>query len=334
MILEICELIGSMVVILVGCELFANAVEHIGRKFSLSHATAGSLLAAIGTTMPETIVPILALIFGGEHGEAVGIGAILGAPFMLLTLTIFLIGSTVLIMKLKGKRKTTELNISAGAISFDLKFFIFSFIFVLIGSLLYNATDFKFINYFLAFVLVGLYVYYVKVTLNHKKEEGETYEEFFYLTKYFSLKPEMFNVYLQLFVGLVMIIFGAKFFVANLIFVGTEIGVSMLVLSLLIAPIATELPEKYNSVTWLLKKKDTLAMSNITGAVAFQSTMIVALGLLFTEWKLDSYTLLNIAIALTSGILIFSFLKIKKKINAEILLFGGLFYALYIILAL
>ncbi len=99
MLVEILELIGTLIVILVGCELFANAVEHVGRKFALSHAASGSLLAAVGTAMPETLVVILSLFFGGGYAEEISMGAILGPPFMLLTLAIFLLGLTVFILK-------------------------------------------------------------------------------------------------------------------------------------------------------------------------------------------------------------------------------------------
>ena len=76
-----------MIIILVGCELFANSVECIGDKLELSHATSGSILAAVGTALPETLLPALALIFGEKsHGELIAVGAILGAPFMLSTL--------------------------------------------------------------------------------------------------------------------------------------------------------------------------------------------------------------------------------------------------------
>jgi len=72
-------LVVSIIIILGGCETFANGVEHVGNKAGLSHAAAGSLLAAVGTAMPETMIPILALVFGaGGHGEEIGIGAILG----------------------------------------------------------------------------------------------------------------------------------------------------------------------------------------------------------------------------------------------------------------
>jgi len=333
-ILEIFELIGTIIVILIGCELFANAVEHIGRKFALSHAAAGSLLAAVGTALPETIIPILALIFGGEHGEDISIGAILGAPFMLLTLAVSLVAVTVLVMKFTKRRNSTAINVSVPALEFDLKFFIAAFAFILIGSFVYNEIQNKFINYLLAVFLVLLYVYYIKITLSHDAEDHETYTEFLYLAKYFYMRPTITNVYVQALLGLIIIIFGAKLFVGYLIIVGTELGISMLLLSLLITPIATELPEKYNSITWTLKKKDTLAFANITGAVAFQSTLVVSIGLILTEWNLDAHTLLNIAFALISGIIIFATLKIKKKLYAEPLLIGLIFYIIYVAVSL
>jgi len=334
MILEIFELIGTIIVILIGCELFANAVEHIGRKFALSHAAAGSLLAAVGTAMPETIIPILALLFGGEHGEDISIGAILGAPFMLLTLAICLVAVTVLVMKFTGRRDTSDINVSIPAVEFDLKFFIAAFVFILIGAFAYNEFQNKLINYFLAGFLILLYIYYIKITLSHDAEDHETYSEFFYLAKYFYMRPTITNVYIQALLGLAVIIFGAKLFIGYLIIVGAEIGISMLVLSLLITPIATELPEKYNSITWTLKKKDTLAFANITGAVAFQSTLVVSIGLLLTEWNLDAHTMMNIFFALLSGIIIFATLKIKKKLYAEPLLIGGIFYIIYVVVSL
>jgi cation:H+ antiporter len=56
---------------------------------------------------------------------------------------------------------------------------------------------------------------------------------------------------------------------------------------LIITPVATELPEKFNSVIWIHRGKDTLAMGNITGAMVFQSSVIPALGIasLPGNWK-------------------------------------------------
>ena len=50
-------------------------------------------------------------------------------------------------------------------------------------------------------------------------------------------------------------------------------------LSLVLAPLATELPEKANSFFWVQDGKDALALGNITGAMAFQATLPIAFGL-------------------------------------------------------
>jgi cation:H+ antiporter len=65
----------------------------------------------------------------------------------------------------------------------------------------------------------------------------------------------------------------------------TKLGVSVLVLSLLLIPVATELPEKVNSLLWAGRGKDTLAVGNLTGALVFQGSLLPALGLWLTPWQ-------------------------------------------------
>src|SRR5574342_1352991 len=88
---------SSLLVSLGGAELFTNGVEWIGEGFGLSEGVVGSVLAAVGTALPETILPIIAIVSGHAAGEEIGTGAILGAPFMLTTLAMFVIAVAVLI---------------------------------------------------------------------------------------------------------------------------------------------------------------------------------------------------------------------------------------------
>ena len=80
-------------------------------------------------------------------------------------------------------------------------------------------------------------------------------------------------------------------------------GISALVLSLVLAPLATEMPEKANSVLWVRRGKDALALGNITGAMTFQASIPVALGLAFTTWELDAHALTAAVIGLLGGAL-------------------------------
>ena len=89
--MDLVLLIASFAVILAGALLFTNAVEWIGHRLGLGEGAVGSLLAAVGTAMPETLIAIVALIEGSKS-EDIAIGAIVGAPFLLATLAMGLVG--------------------------------------------------------------------------------------------------------------------------------------------------------------------------------------------------------------------------------------------------
>src|SRR3569832_2488708 len=121
------ELFGYLLLILVAAEVFVNALEHLGEKLNISEGVTGSLFAAIGTAMPETLVPLLAIFAGGGNtvtNEEIGVGAILGAPLMLSTLSLSLM--SVAVLKRRGiqghlTQKNTKLKR-------DLDFFLMAFL--------------------------------------------------------------------------------------------------------------------------------------------------------------------------------------------------------------
>ena len=71
----------------------------MGHRLAMGEGAVGSLLAAVGTAMPETLIPIVALIGGSEGSEDVAIGAIVGAPFLLATIAMALVGFAALAYK-------------------------------------------------------------------------------------------------------------------------------------------------------------------------------------------------------------------------------------------
>jgi len=116
----------SFGIILVACEFFTNGVEWTGKRFNLSEGAVGSVLAAVGTALPETMVPLIAiLMMGGEAGHEIGVGAILGAPFMLATLALFICGLSVLVFA--KRRNTRTLHVNGKLIRRDLKFFLLAY---------------------------------------------------------------------------------------------------------------------------------------------------------------------------------------------------------------
>jgi Ca2+/Na+ antiporter len=100
--LVVLEFVGALAAILAAAYLFTNAVEMLGGRLDLGQGAVGSVLAAVGTALPETMIPIVAILgaalAGGDSGVAgeIGIGAILGAPFLLATLAMFVAGTSAL----------------------------------------------------------------------------------------------------------------------------------------------------------------------------------------------------------------------------------------------
>ncbi len=320
-------LLLSLGIILMGCELFTNGIEWLGKRLKLGDGVVGSILSAVGTCLPETLIPIIALLFSKGKSEStdIGIGAIVGAPFMLSTLAFFITGLSVVIFA--GKRKTgLILNVNLDILSRDISFFVVVYTSMVLVSTL-NLGPAKNI---LAVVLLGCYGYYVFKTVDSDKtSDGELDDLTF--SRAFNTKTTLFVILLQVLTALAVIIIGAELFVANIEVVSKGLGISTLALSIIITPIATELPEKFNSVIWISKSKDTLSLGNITGAMVFQSCIPVSIGILATGWRLDVITIVSALLALGSALVTYIWIKLKRQLNPLPLLTGGVFYIVFII---
>ena len=147
--------------------------------------------------------------------------------------------------------------------------------------------------------------------------------------------PRLRAVNFQVLVALGLIVVGAIAFVDAVGHVATTLGVSQVLLALVIAPIATELPEKFNSIIWIRQGKDTLAMGNITGAMVFQSAIPVSVALLFAPhtWVAAEGSYLAFAsagIAFLASAAIFIPMWRTGKLRGRNLLVGGGFYVAYL----
>ena len=330
-------LVISLLVILAGAELFTNGVEWVGEGFGLSEGAVGSVLAAVGTALPETLLPIIAIASGHAAGEDIGVGAILGAPFMLTTLAMVVVAVAVFIFA-RGGRRPLELDIDHRVIRQDLGYFLVMYSLAVVAGLLHSKP----FDYALVIVLMVGYVYYVRRHFQGDGEEREESDEirtlyvWDWLRKLRSSLPAWTKdgptaaPFVQVALALGLIVLGAEIFVGAVGDIGKAAGIPTLAFSLLVAPLATELPEKFNSVLWVRRRKDTLAMGNMTGAMVFQSSFPVTVGLLFTPWELSHEALVAAVVALLAGSVMYLTLRIRGGLSAPLLLIQGVFYVGYV----
>jgi cation:H+ antiporter len=339
--MDVLVLAIAFLVILLGAELFTNGIEWFGRKLELAQGAVGSVLAAVGTALPETMIPIIAIVFGGRGAatDEVGIGAILGAPFMLATLAMFVTGVGVLAFR--GQRATgTRMVVDTVVLVHDIRWFVIAYSIAIGAAFLPPGAGA--VRLAVAVFLLGLYAWYVKRHLDAEAEEGGELPPL----RFGPLDradrgpvPRLRIVNAQVLVALACIVGGAYLFVGAVDRISAGAGVSELLLALVIAPIATELPEKFNSLIWVRQGKDTLAMGNITGAMVFQSAIptVVALTLAGESWRITDETKLAFAsagIAFVSVAAVFLPMWRRARLDGRSLLVGGLLYLLYVALVL
>jgi len=328
------QLLFTLLIILVAAEVFTNALEHLGEKLKISEGVTGSLFAAVGTALPETLVPLLALFAGTSNvstNEEIGVGAILGAPLMLSTLSTCLMAVAVL----RSRKPTGWVHPERSGFHRDLHFFLIAF--VIAAAAMFVPREHNVMRVAMSAGLVLTYFIYILLTLRASRHlvdagHGTEAESKMFLCR-IGLPENMFTIILQLITGLGLLIAGAKGFIHGVEDLSKVLGISALLLSLLIIPIATELPEKVNSILWIRRGKDTLAFGNITGAMVFQGTLLPAIGIMLTPWEPRIEVLSGVIITLIAA----TWLRLNwrsKGLPVWVLLGNGVLYIVYLTITL
>jgi cation:H+ antiporter len=359
---EVATLLVSLIAILAAARFFTNGVEWLGRHLELGEGAVGSVLAAVGTAMPETLIPIVAILFvGGQHGSEIGIGALLGAPFMLSTLGFFITGAAALTFR-RRRRTGSVVVINRRVLMRDLTHFLAFYLpaigvsfaprwigLVVCGCLLAGYGRYLYVNLTEKATLetegepLSLHMLWSRMFF--RREPGESRAAFHSRRRHHALHttPELTAVVAQVVIALGGILVGAYVFVDAVREVSRSLGAPEMLVALLIAPFATELPEKFNSVIWMGQSKDTLALGNMTGAMVFQSSIPVTVGIVFTQWKFTHIQhghagLISVGIAVFSAI--FVLLAVRSRdgdhndrahLSPWVLCIGLLFYIAFVI---
>jgi cation:H+ antiporter len=282
---------------------------------------------------------------------------------MLSTLAMFVTGLAIVIFSRNGRRGT-EMTINVRVLGRDVIFFMVAYGIAIAAAFL--PAELHPVRWAIAAALVILYAVYVRAHFTDPAEEGDPGDlnqlHLSRLARRLNGRaaegraveidvlpfepadkdaggsvPRLRIIVTQVIGALALIIVGAQVFVGAVEHLSSVIGLDPRILALVIAPIATELPEKFNSVIWVRSGKDTLAMGNISGAMVFQSCLPTVLGILFTEWAFKASSALAFAsagAAFVSTLLIFGLMLRRGRLNAWSLLIGGPIYLAYVAAAL
>ncbi|MDP6183068.1 MAG: sodium:calcium antiporter, partial [Gammaproteobacteria bacterium] len=238
--------------------------------------------------------------------------------------------AAVLGLAIKGRREA-YFNFNQSVVSRDLFFFVVVYV-LAIGAALIDPRPVKVL---IAVLLALCYALYVWL---HLRASDDSHVETPDLGRLWFQRradtPALRFVVLQLVFSLALIVGGARVFVESVSSVSLALGVPTIILALFVVPLASELPEKFNSVIWVFQKKDTLAFGNISGAMVWQSSVVPIIGILLTDWELtaeNADAFISAGVSLVAAVMIGAAMRIQGRLSAlSVLVIGGVGYFGYL----
>jgi cation:H+ antiporter len=324
-VLHVLLLLGCAALIYVACEWFVNAVEWLGARLKVGTLAVGTILAAVGTALPESVVTLVAVLFGsGEHGDDIGVGAALGGPLVVGTVAYAVTGA-MLWSRQRTRHGEPRLldSVDNRRLARDQAWFLGIFaVKVALGLVAFAVKPWLGLLFFLAYG-----IYFWREMSGGDDDAGDD-----------SLRPLRFQprrgtpstvaVVAQTLVTLAVIFAASQVFVGQLEWAGPALGLSPVVVALLLSPVATELPEIMNAIIWVRQGKVSLALANLSGAMMIQATVPSGIGLLGTAWRFDTpLVLAAAATALAVGYLLILFRT--NRVTPARLTVAGAFYLMF-----
>ena len=314
-------LIACAVAIYLSSEWFVNAVEWLGQRLNIGTMAVGTILAAFGTALPESVVTLVAVTTGPTAEiRNIGVGAAMGGPLVLATVAYGVTGAVLLLRRRSRSREMVLVGVGAarlverpiserddaGAILADRahtarlvkdqRWFMAVFVVKVALGLVAFA-----IKPWLGLVFFAVYgVYFWREIRGDTTGDHDEHELAPLKLQPRTARPATTAVLVQTLGALAVIFVSSQIFVHQLDAIGPMLGLSSAVTALLLSPIATELPETMNAIIWVRQGKTQLALANISGAMMIQATVPSGLGLLFTDWRLDHALLWSGAITMAA----------------------------------
>jgi cation:H+ antiporter len=342
-------LIACAVAIYLSCEWFVNAVEWLGQRLKVGKMAVGTILAAFGTALPESVVTLVAVTTGATaQARDIGVGAAMGGPLALATVAYGVTGVMLLVRRRARRRELVTVGAGSAAVleaggaarrqsevlttpadaarlAKDQRWFLAVFVIKVTLGLLAFA-----IKPWLGLLFFAVYAVYFWCEMRGGQDAGDDSGEELAPLKIQrrAARPATWAVVAQTLGTLVVIFFASQLFVGQLDAIGPMLGLSSAVTALLLSPVATELPEIMNAIIWVRQGKTQLALANISGAMMIQATVPSGLGLLFTSWHFDGALLWSGVITMIAvGYLLITMRA--HKLTPLRLALAGLLYAAF-----
>lgn len=299
MILAIAGLVSGILLLFFGADFIVNGAATLARKLGISPLVVGLTVVALGTSLPEGFVSIVAAVQGNQ---AICVSNIVGSNIANIGL---IMGLATLLwpVVVAGSMMRKEMPIMLGA---SVLFMFFC----------YNGV----IQRWQGGVLFALFILFnVYVVKTARPDDDVTVPSV-------ELSTSVPQCIIKIVVGLAMLTVGASFLVNGAVYIARVFGVPEWIIGVTLVAVGTSLPEMATSLVAITKKEDAISVGNIVGSNIFNILFVIGASSLVRPlvFDTDPSLLVDLGIMLVFSLILFFFMKDKKisRANGLVLLLG------------
>lgn len=284
--MEYLLLIIGFVLLIKGADFFVEGSSSLARFLKIPSVIIGLTIVAMGTSAPEASVSINAALAGNND---IAVSNIIGSNIFN---GLIVVGICAFISGFKTDKDILKRDMPVN---------------ILITAILcVMIADGRLSRLEGILLLAGMIFYIVNMILSALKTRSSYPDE---------KSMPLYKSLIFIAGGLVSVIFGGNLVVNNASQIAVSFGVSQNFIGLTIVAIGTSLPELVTSIVATRKGDSGLALGNAIGSNIFNILFILGMSATISPLHILSESVIDCAILLVSGILLFVFAYTRKSMN-------------------
>lgn len=305
-------LIVGFILLVKGADYFVEGSASVARKLRIPSLIIGMTIVAMGTSLPECSVSIIASMNGSN---SLSISNAIGSNIFNLMVVC---GICALFLPLVVSKETLKRDFPISILC-AAGLFAFGFTAMILG----RGEGIILLLCFAAFIVV-MVKNAMKSRADSSKSEGE------------MPKEEISGIKCAIFIigGILAIKFGGDFVVDGATTIARRIGITETVIGLTVVALGTSLPELVTSVVAARKKEIDMAVGNVIGSNIFNILLVLGIASAISPINFMKENMIDIIVLIVFSIIVWIFAWTKKQLDKKegiVMLIMYVIYTAYIL---